>query len=326
MKLRRPPLPVPSGARGFSLIELLVSVSLLSVIVLALYAMFDQTQKALRSAAGQVDVMEGSRAALNLMIRDIEEAQPAGVVNGPHFATRVSARANLIADQTLLFQERQPVLQEVFGIKSVGDHRWQVFGYFIANEDTPSTAVTPPIGTLYRYEDRAYYGRLSNVEFRTSTSNTPIQFITRGSSAAGVLQRNVILVPGVGLREGVAYRTNSARVLDGVLNFRITPYDEIGRPVDASYPLDAFPPPNGGQVFPPLLRNNVMGGLVSEITYAGTAMPAFVELEIDVLEPRLLEQYRALPQNPAIRNRYLTNNLSRVQSFRQRIPLRSTYR
>ena len=40
------------------------------------------------------------------------------------------------------------------------------------------------------------------------------------------------------------------------------------------------------------------------------------------LEPRLLEQYRALPDNPGLRNKFLTNNLARIQSFRQRVPLR----
>jgi hypothetical protein len=72
----------------------------------------------------------------------------------------------------------------------------------------------------------------------------------------------------------------------------------------------------------PVLLNHVLDGLLTETTFSGTAMPASVEIEVDALEPRLLEQYRALPDNQGIRNKFLTNNLARIQSFRQRVPLR----
>jgi len=79
-----------TARQGFSLIEMLVAVGLLSVVILALYAMFDQTQRALRGSVGQVDVFEGSRSALELMSKDLEHARPAGVFDGPHFVTRLS--------------------------------------------------------------------------------------------------------------------------------------------------------------------------------------------------------------------------------------------
>ncbi len=324
MKPRSHPYP---RAHGFSLIELLVSVGLLSVIVLALYAMFDQTQKALRGAAGQVDVMEGARSALGLVIRDVQEAQPAGIVGGPHFTVRLGALPGLINNQGSLYQERQPVLEEVFGLRNVGDHRWQVFGYFVAAEETPSTAVTPPIGTLYRYQDRMTGSRGAEAgEYRTATNDDAVQFTTRGSTAATLLQRNLLLLPGAGNRNSVAHRTNASRVIDGVINFKVTTYDSLGRAIDPYYPAALFPAADGSQRFPPLLRENVVQNLFSEVTYSDNAMPAYVEVELDTLEPRLLEQLRALPPNPAIRNRYLTNNLSRIQSFRQRIPIRSSFR
>jgi prepilin-type N-terminal cleavage/methylation domain-containing protein len=94
-----------TAQRGFSLIEMLVAVGLLSVVILALYAMFDQTQRALRSSVGQVDVFEGSRSALELMSKDLEHARPAGVFDGPHFVTRLSVAPNLIEDQDALCEQ-----------------------------------------------------------------------------------------------------------------------------------------------------------------------------------------------------------------------------
>ncbi|MEY3275687.1 MAG: hypothetical protein RL153_953, partial [Verrucomicrobiota bacterium] len=68
--------PIPHAAnRAFSLVELLVSVGLLSIVILALYAMFDQTQRALRGSVGQVDVLEGARSAIDLVRRDLEQAR-----------------------------------------------------------------------------------------------------------------------------------------------------------------------------------------------------------------------------------------------------------
>ncbi len=326
--MRSKPLIPLAGPRAFSLVELLVSVGLLSIVILALYAMFDQTQRALRGSVGQVDVLEGSRSAMDLVRRDLEQARPAGVVDGPHLVTRVSAAPSLILDQSTLFQEHQPVLQEFFAVRSVADRQWSTFGYFVADENDPTTRVRPPLGTLYRYEDR---GPVQRIPGEAIVTNSPVRFVVRGVTAAETLRQHVLGFTGVDAGPGavVRYRTNSARVLDGVLNFRVTAYDGAGRPFNAFYPANQLPArpmsPIPG-VLQPILLRHLAGGLVTETTFTGPYMPAYVEVEVNALEPRLLDQYRALPDNPAIRNRYLTNNLARVQSFRQRIPLRSFIR
>lgn len=318
--------PIPRAAtRAFSLVELLVSVGLLSIVILALYAMFDQTQRALRGSVGQVDVLEGARSAIDLVRRDLEQARPAGVLDGPHFVTRVSAAPSLVLNQTSLFQERQPVLQEFFGIRSVADRQWSAFGYFIADESDPTLRTRPPIGTLYRYEDRGPGQRIPGEAILT---NSAIRFIVRGPTALATLEEHVLARTGAGAGIGsiIPYRTNASRVLDGVLNFKVTAFDSVGRPFNIFYPTNQLPvrPANG--TVPPVGLRHLSGGLVTEASFTGPYMPAYVEVEVDALEPRLLDQYRALPDNPAIRNRYITNNLARVQSFRQRIPLRSFIR
>jgi prepilin-type N-terminal cleavage/methylation domain-containing protein len=311
--------------RAFSLIELLVSVGLLSVVVLALYAMFDQTQRALRGSVGQVDVFEGVRSAGELLRQDLEQARPAGVVDGPHFVTRLSVSPILIENQATLFQERQPLLTEFFAVRNLTDHQWSTFGYFIADETDPTQRTRPPIGTLYRFEDRGITYRIPG---ETVMTNAPVRFLVRGPNAASNLLVNVVQRPGAGDVAGarVFYRTNAARVMDGVLNFKVTPYDALGRAFNYFYPTNDLPIRAANAVLPPIGLVQQVGGLFTETTFTGNFMPAYVEVEIDALESRLLEQYRALPDNAAIRNRYLTNNLARIQSFRQRIPLRSFIR
>ena len=51
----------------------MVAVSLLAVIIVGLLAMFYQTQRAFRSGIAQVDVLEGGRATLDLISRELQE-------------------------------------------------------------------------------------------------------------------------------------------------------------------------------------------------------------------------------------------------------------
>src|ERR1044071_4532805 len=60
---------------AFTVTELMVAVSLMSLIVLALYAMFNQTQKALRANEAQVDSTERGRGVLELVSREFESAR-----------------------------------------------------------------------------------------------------------------------------------------------------------------------------------------------------------------------------------------------------------
>ena len=60
--------------RAFSLIELMVSISLTGLIVLVLYKIFDQTQRALRTSVKQVNVQELGAPALELISAELQTA------------------------------------------------------------------------------------------------------------------------------------------------------------------------------------------------------------------------------------------------------------
>ena len=63
-----------AGSRAFTLLEILVSVALLSFIVLGLFAMFNQTQRAFRMSMTQSDILEAGRAVMEMMPRELEQA------------------------------------------------------------------------------------------------------------------------------------------------------------------------------------------------------------------------------------------------------------
>ena len=64
--------------RAFSLVEVLVVMGILSIIVLALMAVFNTTQRAFRAGVTQTDVLEGGRAAADLIAQDLKNLTPSG--------------------------------------------------------------------------------------------------------------------------------------------------------------------------------------------------------------------------------------------------------
>ena len=62
--------------RALTLLEMMVAMSLLLVIVVGLYAMFDQTQRAFRGSLTQSDVLEAQRASMYIMSLELEQCRP----------------------------------------------------------------------------------------------------------------------------------------------------------------------------------------------------------------------------------------------------------
>src|SRR6185436_10353272 len=65
-----------ASLRAFSLIEIMVVVVLLSVIILGLMAMFNQTQRAFKLGMNQTDVLEAGRVGTDLIVREMEQLTP----------------------------------------------------------------------------------------------------------------------------------------------------------------------------------------------------------------------------------------------------------
>lgn len=131
-------------AIAFSLIELMVAVTLLSMITLALVIVLNQTQRVLRGSTTQVDVLETGRAILDMIESEIQEMRPSEV-NAINLAVTIPTSAKLLVqDLPGSAIPRTNVLQDLFFV-TYRNRQWRAIGYKVY----PSTH---GVGALYRME------------------------------------------------------------------------------------------------------------------------------------------------------------------------------
>jgi prepilin-type N-terminal cleavage/methylation domain-containing protein len=296
-------LVTSAATRGFSLIEILVVIGLLSVIILGLLTMFNQTQRAFRTGMTQVDVLAAGRAATEMIARELSQMTPASYSSNavnfyakvqefppllqplPGTASPSELRTNLLSEMFFLMQENQ-----------TGEPHWSGIGYWVGD---PATGGNPTggWGTLYRFQ--------ANTAFGVSPSPS-------------LLYSNYYYQPNT--------RTNlSSRIIDGVVHFKvrafttngtwITPVSpDVGIKMRTRMQYSQFVPAEVDYVTGPRRR-----GL---FTFTDNAVPAFVELELGILEERALARVKSIP-DAATRTKYLEDQAGRVQIFRMRIPVRN---
>jgi type II secretory pathway pseudopilin PulG len=93
---------------------------------------------------------------------------------------------------------------------------------------------------------------------------------------------------------------NFRPVISGVLHFRFVAYDTNG----IAYYTNNLLPPDG-------------------YMFQTSSIPAYVDLELGILETKTLEQFNARSNNPAKATAYLQAHAGSVHLFKQRIPIRS---
>ncbi|MEY3545703.1 MAG: hypothetical protein RLZZ313_64, partial [Verrucomicrobiota bacterium] len=144
---------------AFSLLELMIAVGLLTLIIAALYAMFDQTQKAFRQSLNQADLSEGGRSALDLMVRTIERAASPQVDDALHLVVRPANATGyelVFAGDATQANRTQPLrFDELFFTYPASAGRWHVGGLFIGTLDAGPVVSTPVpgLGSLYLYDE-----------------------------------------------------------------------------------------------------------------------------------------------------------------------------
>ena len=259
--IRRPPHPARSTAawRGFTLLEIMVAVSILALMIVALLAMFHQTQRSFRAGLSQVDVMENGRAVMDLLSRELQQLAPSRQDELLNLYVEVQGTMN---QPRIGGANQRNALQRYFFLSRLNDD-WLATGYCI---DTPKSGV----GTLYRFEKRIPF--------------TETEQLYR-------FEKSVLSSPDC--------PKNSHRVADGIVHLQLRAYDVEGR----------------------ISTNSTAQGF----TFMGHALPAYLDLEVGVLDSKTLEQFRALKENPDpnLARNFLEMHVGKVHLFRQRIPIRT---
>jgi hypothetical protein len=85
-----------------------------------------------------------------------------------------------------------------------------------------------------------------------------------------------------------------------------------------------LPPPLTGPRYTNVWDTNLYGSLLdpaqSYAYFMNEAVPAYVEVELGILEPQVLRKYRSIPI-AAVQRQYLSNHVAAVHIFRQRVPI-----
>ncbi|MBI3849544.1 MAG: hypothetical protein HY298_04530 [Verrucomicrobia bacterium] len=248
----------------------MVVVSLMTVIVLGLMAMFGQTQRAFRSSMTQVDVLASGRATMDLLTRELERITPSYLANVTNFYVRRSP-FNLLLQPLPASKETRTNVVDEFYFLSRENQQWSGIGYLVS-------PTGDGVGTLYRFY----------------MTNSPATSITNLSYS---------------FQQPTSF-TNLNRIAEGVVHFRVRAYNTNGFLMYGSTNVNIT-----------VLADPVVPGEIQSY-FRSNALPAYVEVELGILEQRTLERARSIPDLTA-RHSFLTNHVGQVHLFRQRVAVRN---
>lgn len=271
----------------------MVVVTLLSLIVLALMAVFNTTQAAFRASVTQSDVLEGGRAAMDVIAGDLRQMSPSlgqtnnaanffeGAVN--FYAAVPSGYQSLVQSLIGSANNRVNVLESFF-ILSRQNQTWTGVGYAV------NTTATDSINPLYRFS------MSTNV-----ASGSPWLLFYYFTNA--VANNNF---------------TNMSRLMNGVVDLRVRSFTPGG----------AWMQNSNNQIVP--AANNVRclpfgsGSGFGETGFQmfSNALPASVEIQMGVLEDRTLQRAESFPSVSSQSN-YLAGQAATVHVFRQRVSIQN---
>ena len=275
------------GVRSaFTLIEVLVVVTLLAFIVIALMAVFNSTQTAFRASVTQSDVLEGGRAVMDLMAEDLKAMSPSlGYSNGAvnFYANNnqfqfQSQSAPLIQSLVASTYLRTNVLENFF-VLSRENQTWTGVGYVV---DTTSANTINP---LYRFS--------MSTNVATSNPGSLFDHFTNDVATSAF--------------------TNMSHLIDGVVGLRVRAYDTNGVWINRSW--QTFVNTNGNNIF--LFPASPLGE--TGFYMFSNTLPASVEVEMATLEDRTLQRAGSL--GGFSQSNYLSQQAGKVHVFRQRVSI-----
>jgi hypothetical protein len=269
------------NCRALTVLEMLVSTTLLTFIVIGLTAMFVETQRAFKAGIKVSTTSDAGHTVIDMVANDLAQLSDA---QSPYIT-------NLFChwwttNFTYQYQDNSPIayrtnqLQEIYFLVHTNT-QWLGIGYAVSNW-------CPGVGTLYRY---------------CVSTNAPL------------LDNSLFSMNGAGFTP--FFGPHFDRVADGVIHLKIRAFDQFGNEYPQGLDYAAAEP---GYMFgyPAPAHTNTLPNNIANFVPAAS-LPASIQLEVGVLEPEVFEQLRALPASaqPAFLKRLGGN----IQVFRQNIPI-----
>jgi hypothetical protein len=293
--------PSAFACSAFTLVEILVVMVLMSLIVLALMAVFNSTQAAFRASITQTDVLGGGRSVMGLMKSDLESLTPSqGQTNfyvmpfGGIFG-RVVGISNSTPVNFCVFTNAwqyqfgpPPLVQSLPGTLSPATQRTNVLQKFflLTRQNTAWTG----IGYVVDTTSTNYFNPLYRFSLTTNASAPNMPW---------ALYTNFLYTPF----------TNMSHLLDGVMCLTVRAYDRNGYWITNGYPYGYA---NGARS---TWCSWPAWGEVSVYMFSN-AVPASVEIQMGLLEDRTLQRVQSL--SGLTQSNYLAQQAGKVHLFRQR--------
>ena len=285
------------------MVELLVVMTLLSLIVLALMAVFNSTQQAFRASVTQTDVLEGSRAAVDLITADLRGLTPSdgSFTNINNNVIGCAVNFFVTNNDTSFFQTYSPLAQSLPGSSLLRTNLLQWF-FVLGRENTKWT------GAGYVVD---------------SGSASPLYPLYRFYAETNINANPVVLFNGFWKTISLAQWTNLSHVMDGVTHLVVHAYDPSGYQLTNTIQFRGRQPVTGLNIT--VTNQNTwfsapQWGEVGMCMFSN-AVPAAVELQLGVLEDRALARASSLPFRSPAQLKYLAQPAGAVHLFRQRVTI-----
>ena len=293
------------GAAGFTLVEILVVLVLLSLIVFALMAVFSGIQRAFRASLTQTDTLEAGRAVMDMIGNDLETMTPSdgisNVVLNINGQPTTHGPVNFGVTAVNYFSPPSPLFQPLLSSPSGAERTNILENIFILSKDNIN-GVPSWIGTGYSVSTNLPDGTLYPLYRFYMTTNA-------SSGQPGML--------GIYTNFIAFNYTNSTQwshLMDGVVDLTARAYDTNGVWMTNGYAYPfSFHVQNVG------FYGTFLGE--QECNFYSNAVPASVQIEMGTLEDRTLAHAESL--SGASQTNYLSNAAGQVHIFRKRVWIRN---
>ena len=303
-----------AARRGFSLVEVLLVVSLLSLIVLVLMTVFNSTQAAFRAGVTQTDVLEGGRAAMDMLVADLKTMTASGygtnyansALNSglaPGYGDFPSNSVNFYVNTNIYYplvqslpgspgnEQRTNVLENVFLLsrQNISGHdTWVGVGYTVV-----ATNLTPAY-PLYRF-----------------VTNAPV-----ATDPYALLNAFLTGINRMSFTNGIGW----SHLIDGVVDLRVHAFDANGYQMTSSFSYQYNNAGLSTNYYPGVWFGTPQFGEAGFAFFSNT-IPASVEVQLGTLEDHILQRAESLSLQPVAQSNYLSQEAGRTHVFRQRVLL-----